>query len=156
MKDFYWDIRPKPEFGTVEIRVCDCPLTIKQAAIILAYVQALSLYLLQERPDQLTQDLYYFYNTNRFQASRYGFEGEFINPYTLQRIKIGDDIVATIKKIEHYANQLNNMPYISKLLDYVIKQRNDALLLRQCMKQYESFPKVVEEQCRLWAADDIM
>ncbi|MEX1074610.1 MAG: YbdK family carboxylate-amine ligase, partial [Burkholderiales bacterium] len=26
MKDFYWDIRPKPEFGTIEIRVCDTPL----------------------------------------------------------------------------------------------------------------------------------
>ena len=23
IKDLYWDIRPKPEFGTVEIRVCD-------------------------------------------------------------------------------------------------------------------------------------
>ncbi len=31
MKDFYWDIRPKPEFGTVEIRVCDTPLTIKKS-----------------------------------------------------------------------------------------------------------------------------
>jgi hypothetical protein len=26
MKDFYWDIRPKPEFGTIEIRVFDTPL----------------------------------------------------------------------------------------------------------------------------------
>ncbi len=25
MKDFYWDIRPKPEFGTIELRVCDTP-----------------------------------------------------------------------------------------------------------------------------------
>lgn len=23
MKDFYWDIRPKPEYGTIELRVCD-------------------------------------------------------------------------------------------------------------------------------------
>ena len=28
MKDFYWDIRPKPEFGTIELRVCDTPLTV--------------------------------------------------------------------------------------------------------------------------------
>ena len=26
MKDFYWDIRPKPEFGTIEVRVFDTPL----------------------------------------------------------------------------------------------------------------------------------
>ena len=32
MKDFYWDMRPKPEYGTVEIRVCDTPLTVDRAA----------------------------------------------------------------------------------------------------------------------------
>jgi carboxylate-amine ligase len=31
IKDLYWDIRPKPEFGTVEIRVCDTPLTVERA-----------------------------------------------------------------------------------------------------------------------------
>jgi carboxylate-amine ligase len=31
MKDFYWDVRPKPEFGTIEIRVCDTPLTVERA-----------------------------------------------------------------------------------------------------------------------------
>jgi carboxylate-amine ligase len=32
MKDFYWDIRPKPEYGTIELRVCDTPLTVERAA----------------------------------------------------------------------------------------------------------------------------
>src|SRR5690606_31979681 len=34
MKDFYWDIRPKPEYGTIEIRVCDTPLTVERAAAL--------------------------------------------------------------------------------------------------------------------------
>ena len=46
MKDFYWDIRPKPEFGTVEVRVCDSPLTVRGAAVLAAYMQALAAYLL--------------------------------------------------------------------------------------------------------------
>jgi len=25
MKDFYWDIRPKPKYGTIQLRVCDSP-----------------------------------------------------------------------------------------------------------------------------------
>ena len=41
MKDFYWDIRPKPEFGTIELRVCDTPLTIEKAAALAAYAQTL-------------------------------------------------------------------------------------------------------------------
>ncbi|MFN7095022.1 MAG: YbdK family carboxylate-amine ligase, partial [Burkholderiales bacterium] len=46
MKDFYWDIRPKPEFGTIELRVCDTPLTVERAAALAAYLQALCSYLL--------------------------------------------------------------------------------------------------------------
>ena len=50
MKDFYWDIRPKPEYGTVEIRVFDTPLTVERAARIAAYAQSLARYLLVDRP----------------------------------------------------------------------------------------------------------
>jgi gamma-glutamyl:cysteine ligase YbdK (ATP-grasp superfamily) len=38
MKDFYWDIRPKPEFGTIEVRVLDTPLTIEKAAALAGYI----------------------------------------------------------------------------------------------------------------------
>jgi carboxylate-amine ligase len=44
MKDFYWDIRPKPEFGTIEVRVCDTPLTVEIAAAIACYILAMSRY----------------------------------------------------------------------------------------------------------------
>jgi len=42
MKDFYWDIRPKPEFGTIEVRVLDTPLTVEKAAALAAYIQCLA------------------------------------------------------------------------------------------------------------------
>ena len=40
MKDFYWDIRPKPEFGTIEVRVMDTPLTVERAAALAATCSA--------------------------------------------------------------------------------------------------------------------
>lgn len=101
MKDFYWDIRPKPEFGTVEVRVFDTPLTIKKVILITAYIQALAIYLLEERPTQVNNDLYYLYNQNRFEASRYGFDGTFINPYTMKHSLIVDDIFDTAEKIKN-------------------------------------------------------
>src|SRR3970040_699016 len=52
MKDFYWDIRPKPEYGTIEIRVCDTPLTVGRAAQLAAYAQALAAYYPAERARQ--------------------------------------------------------------------------------------------------------
>lgn len=151
MKDFYWDIRPKPEFGTVEIRVCDTPLTIKKAALIAAYIQSLALYLLEERPTQVNHDLYYLYNQNRFEASRYGFEGNFINPYTHKQCLIVDDLLETTKSIEKYIIQSGNTNYITQLLDDAVNGINDASLLKQIFKQVDSLPKVVEEQCKIWS-----
>jgi glutamate---cysteine ligase / carboxylate-amine ligase len=150
MKDIYWEVRPKPEFGTVELRVSDCPLTIKKAVLVVAYLQALALYLMEEKPDKINHDLYYLYGFNRFQAARYGVEGAFINPYTLDRTTIIEDFRQTVKKIEHYANRLNNMSYITKLVNEVMNKPCDTELLRKTLKQTDSFQKVVAQQCKLW------
>lgn len=151
MKDFYWDIRPKPEFGTVEIRVCDTPLSIRKAILIAAYLQSLSTYLLEERPTQVGHDLYYLYSQNRFEACRYGLEGHFINPYTMKYGSIIEDIIETSKKIDQYSTQLGTTRYISELLENALSGINDAIVLKQLFKQVHSLPKVVAEQCKLWS-----
>ena len=66
MKDFYWDIRPKPEYGTIEIRVCDTPLTVRRAALLAGYAQALAAWLLEERSAR---------------AVRRGLPGERLQPF---------------------------------------------------------------------------
>lgn len=154
MKDFYWDVRPKPEFGTVEIRVCDTPLTMKKAAIIGAYIQTLALYLLKERPINInSKNLYYLYATNRFEASRYAFDGEFINADTQEKCTIQDDILNTLLKVEKYAHQLNNTSYLLHLAEDVNNKYNDATLLRQVFKATESLPSVVDAQCEQWLSE---
>ncbi|KTD10629.1 carboxylate-amine ligase [Legionella gratiana] len=153
MKDFYWDIRPKPEFGTVEIRVFDTPLTIKKTVLITAYVQALAMYLLEERPIQVNHDLYYLYNYNRFEACRYGFEGSFINPYTMKSDLIINDIANTVETIKKYTSQLGNTDYVDQLFDNVINKVNDAFILLQILKQVGTLPNVVAEQCKIWSEE---
>ena len=69
MKEFYWDIRPKPEYGTIELRVCDTPLTVERAAALAAYIQALCRLLLERNEPPPLEDDYLVYNYNRFQAS---------------------------------------------------------------------------------------
>lgn len=151
MKDFYWDIRPKPEFGTVEIRVCDTPLTISKAIIITAYIQALAQYILSESPFAINQDLYYLHTYNRFQASRYGFDGIFINPYTLNQDFIINDILNTLTLIEKYAENFDSAQYLSLLKTEVINKQNDAAHLRQILSEVKTLPKLVHEQCLIWS-----
>ena len=42
LKDLWWDIRPSPRYGTLEIRVCDGLATIRETATIVALAQALA------------------------------------------------------------------------------------------------------------------
>ncbi len=153
MKDVYWDIRPKPEFGTVEIRVCDTPLTFTKAIIIAAYIQALSHYILQKKPIILSHDLYHLYIYNRFLACRYGLEGSFIDPFTFQNKSIADDILETIKTIQNNTDSLHNTDLISQLNDDVINKKNDTVLLRQIKKQVGSLAKMVNKQCDMWSSN---
>ena len=150
MKDFYWDIRPKPEYGTVEIRVCDTPLTVDKAALLAAFAQALAYYYLIERPREATPDLYLVYNYNRFQACRFGFAANFINPYDQQHANLGDDLIATLKKLAPHAVALESGAALNQLLDEVAARRNDSFWLREQLKKSGSLNDVARLQSNLW------
>ena len=40
VKDLWWDVRPHPGFGTVEVRVCDIPTNYKEIFALVALIQA--------------------------------------------------------------------------------------------------------------------
>ena len=41
IRELWWDVRPHPDFGTVEVRICDNPSSLKEVAAITALIQAL-------------------------------------------------------------------------------------------------------------------
>jgi len=106
MKDFYWDIRPKPEFGTIELRVCDTPLSVERAAALACYLQALCKYLLERNEAAPVEDDYLVYNYNRFHACRFGLEGSIVHPKTYETLSLREDILSTLRKMEPYAQSL--------------------------------------------------
>lgn len=153
MKDFYWDIRPKPEFGTVEIRICDMPLTLTKVAALIGYIQTLARYLLVEKPYKLTEDLYLVYNYNRFQASRYGYDGDFIDPYTKRHLPIYNDILRTLKHLKPHAAALGNEAYLKQWRKWIKQKHNDAKQLKMLYSRYGNFEDVVNKQCNIWMND---
>jgi carboxylate-amine ligase len=130
MKDFYWDLRPKPEYGTIELRVCDTPLTVERAAALAAYLQALCSYLLQRLEEPPVEDDYLVYNYNRFQACRFGLEGAITHPKTYETVSLREDILATLAKMAPYAEALGSVEGL-RHLEAAAVGGSDALLLRQ-------------------------
>jgi glutamate---cysteine ligase / carboxylate-amine ligase len=145
MKDFYWDIRPKPEFGTIEIRVCDTPLTVGRAAALAAYAQSLARWLLVERPHPVTEDAYLAYTYNRFQACRFGLDGELIDAVDGSRRVIADDVRATLDAVALHARELEAEGGLAGI-ESVLREGNDARRMREWYADSRSLPDLVWRQ----------
>ncbi|BAL26337.1 YbdK family carboxylate-amine ligase [Azoarcus sp. KH32C] len=150
MKDFYWDIRPKPEFGTIEVRVMDTPLTVRRAAQLAAYIQSVARYLLVERPLRPAEDDYLVYTFNRFEACRFGLAGTFVDPRTHEHRSIAEDILATMDRIEQHAIELKADVPCRELREMVAFGRNDAESLRADFAETRSLNDMVRLQCLRW------
>jgi len=152
MKDFYWDIRPKPEFGTIEIRVCDTPLTVEMAAGLTVYAQCIAAMLLDEVPHRLSEDIYLPYTYNRFSACRFGLEGEIIEAHTGEKTTIARDIQATLERIAPHSRSLDAMEGLREIAATVGKG-NDARRMREAYGRSDSLSDLVHRQSLLWRGE---
>jgi len=150
MKDFYWDIRPKPEYGTIEIRVFDTPLTVRRAALLAAYAQSLAAWHLEERPLEPSRNTYVVNSYNRFEACRYGFRGTMVDPYVSRKTAIGEDILQTVAKLAPHAARLGCGELIEELSAGVRTGASDAAWLRGRHAARGSLADVVREACARW------
>ena len=81
LKDIYWDVRPKPEFGTVEVRVFDTPLSVAKAVNLAAFTRAIAGLVLNGHLDvpqpgrHVTQA-----KVSRFLACRDGLQARLFDP----------------------------------------------------------------------------
>ena len=145
MKDFYWDIRPKPEFGTIEIRVFDTPLTIGRAAALAAYVQSLASWFMNDQPFMPTEDDYLVYNYNRFQACRFGLEAVYVDPATGEHMALRDHILMTMDKLGPHAGPLGAGGGIDLLRSSVELSNNDARWLRELQMRERLLAEVIRQ-----------
>jgi carboxylate-amine ligase len=154
MKDFYWDIRPRPEYGTVEIRVFDTPLAVERAAALAAYAQALARHILTKRRLVPSREVYMLYNYNRFQACRYGLGGTLIDAYSGEQRKLADDVLQTLARIAPDARELGSAAVLEELGASVMSGASDARWLRGAYKERGSLNDVARMQSDRWMGLD--
>jgi len=152
MKDFYWDIRPKPEYGTIEIRVCDTPLTVARAAQLAAYAQALAKWLLEERPRPAARAVYLVNSFNRFEAARYGLRGQFVDPFEERKKPLAEDILDAIAGVMPQASALESAEALVGLAADVRAVYSDADWLREQRGPGGALSDVVRKMAERWSA----
>jgi len=148
MKDFYWDIRPKPEYGTIELRVCDTPLTVERAASLACYLQALCRMLLAREDEAPRDDDYLVYNYNRFQACRFGLDATMVDPKTNESRSLREDILATLRRLEPHAAALGSQPALDDVHAATTREGNHATFLRSRFISEGGVPGMVDAAVR--------
>lgn len=105
IKDIWWDIRPHPTYGTVELRVCDGLPTIEETVSVVALVQSLYLWF-----DDLYQNgvvspapPYWILRENKWKASRFGLEAEIILDEKGRTNLLRKELESLVVKLESYA-----------------------------------------------------
>jgi len=138
-KDLWWDIRPSPGFGTVEIRICDLPARFVEVLGLTSIIQALAAAVVESvvRPRAVSPQLL---SANKWQAARHGLEGRFTDPLALLPTKtqtIRSAAREMLAALDPFFDRFGGrgLDSVRKLLD----KKTSADRQRELMEQYNDF-----------------
>lgn len=123
MKDLWWDIRPSPAIGTIELRICDEPATLEEALAIAAFVHMLALWFADHTEEWNLKHksiLRWVLRENKWRAIRYGLNGEIIFKSNKKPVPINEDIQYWLAKLTPYTQRCQYEKYVNvltKILD---------------------------------------
>jgi glutamate---cysteine ligase / carboxylate-amine ligase len=122
-KKIWWDIRPHPNFPTLEFRVCDVPMradeTIAIAALIQATIAKLSKLLAANQGFRLYRRALIM--ENKWRASRYGIEGKIIDFGKQIEVPVRDLIYEYLQFVDDVVDELDSrqeINYIHRILEH--------------------------------------
>ena len=104
----WWDLRPRPDLGTIEFRVADTQTSVEETAAIVAVCQSLvaSLGTRFRAGDRLPVHPTHVIAENRWRAIRDGVEGELVDPETGVAEPARHRIGRMLLELEPYASEL--------------------------------------------------
>jgi carboxylate-amine ligase len=87
---FWWDVRPHPQFGTIEIRTPDQPTSLERTAAFVRLLRDLCAWALEAPPRPFDPAGRGVYAQNRWAASRFGTHGKLIHPDRAEALTVAD------------------------------------------------------------------
>ena len=109
VREIWWDIRPHPNFGTIEVRVCDTPSTLSATIAIVALVQSLVVWLDEHYQEgvPMTVHLPWIVRENKWRAVRHGLDASIICNAAGDQQPLRVAIPELISELEPYAHKLH-------------------------------------------------
>jgi glutamate---cysteine ligase / carboxylate-amine ligase len=125
---YLWhDVRPHPDFGTIEVRVMDSQTRIEHTLGLVALVQGLVKELSEhfETGKQLSSYPFEMLDENKWLAARHGLEGELVDLPSYERVATGALARRLLDRIRPHCEDLGSAPYLDGVED-LLERGNGA------------------------------
>ncbi len=121
-KKIWWDIRPHPNFPTLEFRICDMPMRADESIALAALIQATVMKLWKLHSANQSFRLYgrALLMENKWRAARYGIDGKMIDFGKETEVQVRDLIYEYLHLIDDVVDELgsrNEINYIHRILE---------------------------------------
>ncbi len=142
LSDIRWDVRPSPQLGTVEVRICDGISNLRE----LAALTALTHCLVVDLADRLTAGETlpsmppWHVQENKWRAARYGLEAEIILDAEGRERLVTDDLTDLLTRLEPVAARLGCVDELRSVEEI---PRHGASYQRQRMVAQRTFGDLV-------------
>jgi carboxylate-amine ligase len=108
IREIWWDVRPHPGFGTIEVRICDGLPTLDEVIAVTALIQALVVWL----GDQYDEGMYlplhrhWIVRENKWRAARWSTEAEIIVDEDGNLERLDESLVRLVEEVTPVAKRL--------------------------------------------------
>lgn len=140
LKDIYWDVRPKPEFGTVEVRVFDTPLRLDKALHLASLTRQLAGLALEGELALTGPVPAGTLRASRFLACRDGLKANLYDPFAQQWTSartLASRLLGRMDGASAAVRALGDTAQWQALLH----SREDCSLIRESWASYDPDPK---------------
>ncbi len=153
-KDIYWDIRPCPGFGTIEIRVCDMPPTLGITLGLVALIHGLVIStqrLLQERPQLCRGDIrrHWIAIENKWLATRYGLQAMHIRTPSGKRRLLSQDLMDLIERLRPISDENGDTSFLQAIRP-VEAFETGAERQRRMFRDHGNWKTLVDDMTQRW------
>jgi glutamate---cysteine ligase / carboxylate-amine ligase len=129
----WWDIRPHPRLGTVEIRVCDCVTRVEDAVAIAAFCQALVKHYCELAENGGIPGYHRVLTTeNKWLSVRYGLEAPIMDLATghRNRVAVAQLVRRKLAEVEPHARELGSDRELEAIQEILSRGNGAARQLR--------------------------
>ncbi|HYQ82685.1 MAG TPA: glutamate-cysteine ligase family protein, partial [Rubrobacter sp.] len=144
MEDYtfcWWDVRPHPKIGTIELRVLDSQTNLKDTLALTALTQCLVAQVLEEVGPHEPYNMHLAVE-NKFRAARYGLDAAFYDAHDNITVPARDLARNLVERLKPHAQDLGCESELEGVLD-IVEGGTGSQRQREIYKESGNFLDVV-------------